>query len=131
MSLSDFDFLIGSAAVLGLPQPVCYQVTENGIPLEQAVSRQRLRPGSGLLAVRINMDGPTRVLTVWDIKVSEERRFAKPDEREWVSISKHQHPQLQLDLERNEEEEKNEELQVVYIQKSKNKKTLTLSIYFS
>lgn len=92
---------------------MCYQTTETGIPLEQAVCRQRLRPGSGLLAVRINMDGPTRVLTVWDIKVSEDRRFAKPDEREWISISKHQHPQLQLDPERNETQERNEELQVM------------------
>lgn len=97
---------------MGLPQPICYQLTETGIPLEQAVSRQRLRPGSGLLSVRINMDGPTRVLTVWDIKVSEERRFAKPDEREWVSISKQQYPHLQLDPEREEERERNEELQV-------------------
>lgn len=98
---------------MGLPQPICYQLTETGIPLEQAVSRQRLRPGSGLLAVRIGMDGPTRVLTVWDIKVSEERRFAKADEREWVSISKQQYPHLQLDPEKQEEKEKNEELQVI------------------
>lgn len=101
----------GSAAVLGLPQPVCHQVTETGIPLEQAVGRQRLRPGSGLLAVRITMDGPTRVLTVWDMKVEKERRFAKPDEREWISISKQQRPTLS-DPERDDKQDKNEELQV-------------------
>lgn len=105
---------------MGLPQPVCYQTTETGIPLEQAVSRQRLRPGSGLLAVRINMDGPTRVLTVWDIKVSEERRFAKPDERDWVIISEQQHPRhLRLDAEKEEEQEKNDELQVRGVEKTK------------
>lgn len=56
--------------MLGPPQPVCYQVTEQGIPFEQAVSRQRLRPGSGFLAVRVLTDGPTRVLQISDVRDS-------------------------------------------------------------
>jgi hypothetical protein len=58
----------GSEAVLGPPQPVCHQLTHTGVPLEQAVSRQRLRPGSGFLAVKIITDGPTSVLHISDIK---------------------------------------------------------------
>lgn len=63
-----FIYLAGSEAVLGPAQPVTYQTTDSGLPLEQAVSRQRLRPGSGFLSVMIETDGPTRVLKVIDIK---------------------------------------------------------------
>jgi hypothetical protein len=58
----------GSEAVLGPPQPVCHQLTLTGVPLEQAVGRHRLRPGSGFLAVKIITDGPTSVLHISDIK---------------------------------------------------------------
>lgn len=61
--------LTGNVAVVGLPQPICHQLNEKGVPLEQAVTRQRLRPGSGLLSVEILMDGPTRVLCIKDMKV--------------------------------------------------------------
>lgn len=37
-------------------------------PIEQRVSRQKLRPGSGFLSVTVTTDGPTRVLQVLDIK---------------------------------------------------------------
>lgn len=62
------DLLAGSEAVLGPAQPVCHQLTYTGVPIEQAISRQRLRPGSGFLAVKIVTDGPTSVLHVSDIK---------------------------------------------------------------
>ncbi|XP_066151224.1 intermembrane lipid transfer protein Vps13D isoform X2 [Euwallacea fornicatus] len=75
----------GAAAVLGLPQPICHKVTDKGVPLEQAVEFQRLRPGSGSLSVEINMDGPTQVITIKD--VHETRTYALPDDREWGSIS--------------------------------------------
>lgn len=84
------DLSIGSAAVLGLPQPVCHKLTEKGIPIEQAIGKQRLRPGSGFLSVEINMDGPTRVLTIKDMK--ETRSYATSDEREWGLISQTQRP---------------------------------------
>ena len=51
-----------------MPQPICHMTTESGIPLEQAISRQRLRPGSGFLDVEIITDGPTKVLKIWDKK---------------------------------------------------------------
>lgn len=60
--------IVGCEAVLGPPQPVTHRLTEEGVPLEQAVSRQRLRPGSGFLAVNVLTDGPTRVLEITDIK---------------------------------------------------------------
>ncbi|XP_075234181.1 vacuolar protein sorting 13D [Lycorma delicatula] len=80
----------GSEAVLGPPQPVCYRTTEQGLPLEQAVSRQRLRPGSGYLSVKVDTDGPTRVIQIHDIK--EKRTYAMVEERDWVSIVANQRP---------------------------------------
>lgn len=60
-----FTFILhtGAIAVIG-PYP---KKTE-AVPLHMLVSRQRLRPGSGCLAVHIRMDGPTRVLQISDIQ---------------------------------------------------------------
>lgn len=41
-----------------------------GIPVEQAISRSRMRPGSGTLCVRVSTDGPTRVLQILDVNQS-------------------------------------------------------------
>ncbi|CAH1134889.1 unnamed protein product [Ceutorhynchus assimilis] len=82
----------GSAAVLGLPLPICHKLTDKGVPLEQAVEFQRLRPGSGTLSVKISMDGPTQVITIKDVQ--ETRTYALPDDREWGTIS--QRPKLSL-----------------------------------
>ena len=38
------------------------------IPMEMNIGRERMRPGSGFLAVRIIPDGPTRVLQITDIR---------------------------------------------------------------
>ena len=54
--------IVGSEAVLGP------QIHSSPPPIEQRVGRQRLRPGSGFLSVRVTTDGPTRVLQVLDIK---------------------------------------------------------------
>ena len=40
----------------------------NNIPPEMCVERQRMRPGSGMLTVKVVTDGPTRVLQITDIK---------------------------------------------------------------
>ncbi|CAG9818576.1 unnamed protein product [Phaedon cochleariae] len=85
----------GNAAVLGLPQPVCYKLTDRGVPIEHCIERQRLRPGSGFLAVHVHMDGPTQVVSVKDLK--EKRTYAAPDEREWGAISVDQRPNLAVD----------------------------------
>ncbi len=67
--------------MLGPPAPVCYlripPVASSsassssgglGVPVEQAISRQRLRPGSGFLSLRVITEGPTRVLQISDVK---------------------------------------------------------------
>ena len=54
--------------VLGPPLSVTHERTAEGIPIEQAICRKRLRPGSGFLSVSITTDGPTRVLQIADSK---------------------------------------------------------------
>ncbi|XP_016844832.1 vacuolar protein sorting-associated protein 13D isoform X2 [Nasonia vitripennis] len=82
----------GSEAVLG-PQTHC-----NPPPIEQRVGRQRLRPGSGYLSVRVTTDGPTRVLQVLDIK-ERKKTFALLEERDWSNISVAQRPtQIQAEV---------------------------------
>lgn len=78
--------------MLGLPQPLCYKITEKGIPIEQAIEKQYLRPGSGFLSVSIHMDGPTQVISIKDLK--EKKVYASPDDREWGSIAVTQRPIL-------------------------------------
>lgn len=58
----------GNDVVLGPSMPVSYVTMENGIPLEQAICRRKLRGGSGVLTVKVTSDGPTRVLQITDIK---------------------------------------------------------------
>lgn len=82
----------GNAVVLGLPQPVCHRVTTTGIPLEQAVCKQLLRPGSGSLSVEVLSDGPTRVLSIRDSK--DTRLYASSEERDWGNISINQRPKF-------------------------------------
>lgn len=43
-------------------------MTTKGVPFEQAISRQKLRPGSGFLSVNITTDGPTKVVEITDIQ---------------------------------------------------------------
>ncbi|XP_058797313.1 intermembrane lipid transfer protein Vps13D isoform X2 [Phymastichus coffea] len=81
-----------SEAVLG-PQTHCTHP-----PIEQKVSRQRLRPGSGYLSVRVTTDGPTRVLQVLDIK-ERKKTFALLEERDWSNISiAHRPTQVQTEV---------------------------------
>uniref|UniRef100_A0A2R5LD33 Putative vacuolar protein n=1 Tax=Ornithodoros turicata TaxID=34597 RepID=A0A2R5LD33_9ACAR len=58
----------GNDVVLGPPQPVIFLEMENGIPLEQAISNQKMRGGSGILSVKVVPDGPTIVLCVTDFR---------------------------------------------------------------
>ena len=59
---------VGNDVVLGPDQPICYSRTDTGIPAEQAVCKQKLRPGSGRLSLTVDTDGPTRVLRVVDVE---------------------------------------------------------------
>lgn len=38
------------------------------VPSEMRVERQKLRPGSGVLSVKVIADGPTRVLKIVDVR---------------------------------------------------------------
>lgn len=59
---------LGNDLVLGPPQPLIVERTvDSGLPLEQAITRQRMRPGSGSLCLRVTTDGPTRVLQILDV----------------------------------------------------------------
>ena len=58
--------ILGAIAMLG-PGPADSTDTAN-IPLHMLVSSQKLHPGSGCLTVRVQMDGPVRVLQIADIR---------------------------------------------------------------
>ncbi|XP_042225636.1 vacuolar protein sorting-associated protein 13D-like isoform X3 [Homarus americanus] len=73
--------------VLGPPQLVHYETMANGVPLERAISRQRLRPGSGILALKVDTDGPTRVLKITDIHSKSSSLMARTESGDWVSLS--------------------------------------------
>ncbi|XP_064107510.1 intermembrane lipid transfer protein VPS13D-like isoform X2 [Macrobrachium nipponense] len=73
--------------VLGPPQLVQYGTMPNGVPLEQAICRQRLRPGSGVLEVKVDTDGPTRVLQITDLHAKNTNLVARTESGDWVSIT--------------------------------------------
>ena len=118
---------LGSEVVLGPPSPVTYMRmppaspsgSSLGVPVEQAISRQRLRPGSGFLAVKVVTEGPTRVLQISDVKqkvkeraTSEfelyyytvgikipflyllQRAYARLEERDWLHVGEGKRPSL-------------------------------------
>lgn len=65
-----FNLRPGSDAVLGMivsPTPT-YMHTESLVPVEQAIERQKLRPGSGFLSIVVSMDGPIKTIQIKDIK---------------------------------------------------------------
>ncbi|MPC91715.1 Vacuolar protein sorting-associated protein 13D [Portunus trituberculatus] len=76
----------GNDVVLGPPQLVQYDTLANGVPLEQAISRQRLRPGSGMLSVRVDTDGPTRILQITDVHSKGASAVARTESGDWVSL---------------------------------------------
>ncbi|CAG0881810.1 unnamed protein product, partial [Cyprideis torosa] len=82
-------FVEGGEVVLGPTQPVVYST--HGIPKEQEIERQRLRPGSGLLSVEMILDGPSRVLVIKDARsnksTEESRTASEAGERQSTSVS--------------------------------------------
>ncbi|XP_025991492.2 vacuolar protein sorting-associated protein 13D isoform X3 [Solenopsis invicta] len=94
----------GSEAVLGP------QTHSNPPPIEQRVGRQKLRPGSGFLSIRVTTDGPTRVLQVLDIK-ERKKTFALLEERDWSHIAvSHRPTQINADIKKMDSSELNLEL---------------------
>ena len=67
---------LGSEVLLG-PGPC----SEN-VPAYMSVFRRKMLPGSGLLAVKVLTDGPTRVLEITDIKHQVRTLTLTPKEEE-------------------------------------------------
>ncbi|XP_064629557.1 intermembrane lipid transfer protein VPS13D-like isoform X2 [Lineus longissimus] len=66
--------------------------SKKSIPIEMAVSREKLRPGSGMLSVKVVPDGPTRVLQITDINFKEVSQHVSQS-TEWVVV-KENHPRV-------------------------------------
>lgn len=59
---------VGSDAVLGMIVNDSKTVNKLGVPFEQAIERQKLRPGSGCLSIAFRMDGPIKTAEIRDVK---------------------------------------------------------------
>ncbi|CAG0914450.1 unnamed protein product [Notodromas monacha] len=66
--------IAGTEVVLGPIDKRALMFMENGVPVEQAISRQRLRPGSGFLHIIVTSDGPTRVLQIKDFHQKNQKK---------------------------------------------------------
>ncbi|XP_055907883.1 intermembrane lipid transfer protein Vps13D isoform X2 [Eupeodes corollae] len=58
----------GSDAVLGRIESETRTLSDVLVPIEQNIERQKLRPGSGQLDVKIRMDGPIKTIQIVDVK---------------------------------------------------------------
>ena len=66
------------------PTPnLCLRRTDTGVPIEKVVSRQKLRPGTGYLSVRVTTDGPTHVLRINYVQQNNEKIFARTEVPDW------------------------------------------------
>ncbi|XP_053697242.1 intermembrane lipid transfer protein Vps13D [Sabethes cyaneus] len=63
-----FGLQSGSEAVLGMCVSETKALNRFGVPYEQAIERQKLRPGSGCLSVTYRMDGPIKCIQIKDVK---------------------------------------------------------------
>jgi vacuolar protein sorting-associated protein 13D len=66
----------GTDAVLALIVRDTKIVNSMGVPFEQAIDRQKLRPGSGCLSVQFRMDGPIKTLQVKDVKFNSDHSLS-------------------------------------------------------
>ncbi|KAL0274818.1 UNVERIFIED_CONTAM: hypothetical protein PYX00_002852 [Menopon gallinae] len=80
----------GSEAVLGPGYELAPNAYNKAVPIEQAVSRMKMRPGSGCLSVSVTSDGPTRVLKIIDPKDTKNLHCSLAREREWSLLPSHQ-----------------------------------------
>lgn len=65
----------GVDAVLGMIVNEAKVVNRLGVPFEQAIERQKLRPGSGCLAVKFMMDGPIKTIEIKDVRSNVSLEF--------------------------------------------------------
>lgn len=66
----------GTDAVLGLIVRDTKIINSVGVPFEQAIERQKLRPGSGCLSINFRMDGPIKTLQIKDVKIQSDQSLA-------------------------------------------------------
>lgn len=66
----------GTEAVLGLIVRDTKIINSVGVPFEQAIERQKLRPGSGCLSINFRMDGPIKTLQIKDVKFLSDQSLA-------------------------------------------------------
>ena len=66
----------GTEAVLGLIVRDTKIINSVGVPFEQAIERQKLRPGSGCLSINFRMDGPIKTLQIKDVKMQSDQSLA-------------------------------------------------------
>lgn len=66
----------GTDAVLGLIVRETKVLNKVGVPFEQAIERQKLRPGSGCLSINFRMDGPIKTLQIKDVKMQSHQSLA-------------------------------------------------------
>ncbi|XP_065089816.1 intermembrane lipid transfer protein Vps13D isoform X2 [Ochlerotatus camptorhynchus] len=63
-----FGLQTGSEAVLGMCVSETKALNRFGVPYDQAIERQKMRPGSGCLSVTYRMDGPIKCIQIKDVK---------------------------------------------------------------
>ncbi|XP_039449054.1 intermembrane lipid transfer protein Vps13D isoform X2 [Culex pipiens pallens] len=63
-----FGLQSGTEAVLGMCVSETKTLNRFGVPYDQAIERQKLRPGSGCLSVSYRMDGPIKCVQIKDVK---------------------------------------------------------------
>ena len=66
----------GTDAVLGLIVRDTKIINNVGVPLEQAIEKQKLRPGSGCLSINFRMDGPIKTLQIKDVRLQTDQTLA-------------------------------------------------------
>ncbi|XP_077106391.1 intermembrane lipid transfer protein VPS13D isoform X2 [Ranitomeya variabilis] len=70
------------------------------VPREQQFINQKMRPGSGVLSVRVIPDGPTRVLQITDFQQRRaERLSSEIDDLKQLEMKKFKSPEIEQELE--------------------------------
>lgn len=75
----------GSDAVLGRIESETRTRTNDSIPIEQCIDRQKFRPGSGHLELTMRMDGPIKAIQIRDVKYSTSEPL--PPDPNWKHTS--------------------------------------------
>ncbi|XP_044138116.1 LOW QUALITY PROTEIN: vacuolar protein sorting-associated protein 13D [Bufo gargarizans] len=87
----------GAEVVLGPDASIDHM---GSVPKEQQFINQKMRPGSGVLSVRVIPDGPTRVLQITDFQQRRAERLSSEfDDLGQLEIKKFKCPELEQELE--------------------------------